>query len=273
MRINYHLASGVAFLSLCAICKGVSLAKTLVLPKVTDRGAAGDLQELQDSIRVAKGTLYNVGLGMQHQNYLDELASRVVMINYLLVEKYRPLLATRELQRKIFGADQGPVAQGCRGDSRGRGERVLSNLVMLLASSPIPQGISRDDELHEFRKTIFLGIRLMIKHDLVKDIEHHPIFQDKLIAQLLWRCGLIGDELRKPRQPEAFPTIFTDPFWRKMINSFRAKIFKEATRDELKRVSARLKLRENFRKVMDQKEENRKVKVVYPQAIVNILDQ
>ncbi|POW15103.1 hypothetical protein PSTT_02374 [Puccinia striiformis] len=144
---------------------------------------------------------------------------------------------------------------------------------MLLASSPIPQGISRDDELHEFRKTIFLGIRLMIKHDLVKDIEHHPIFQDKLIAQLLWRCGLIGDELRKPRQPEAFPTIFTDPFWRKMINSFRAKIFKEATRDELKRVSARLKLRENVRKVLDQKEENRKVKVIYPQAILNILDQ
>ncbi|KAA1083261.1 hypothetical protein PGT21_015089 [Puccinia graminis f. sp. tritici] len=247
------------------VSEAVSSPVTWALPAVPDKGAAADLEDLRRNIQRAKEQIHNAGLDTSYQRYLDKLDSRVAMIHYLLLERYQPSLVPRHLKKQIFGegdrrftiGKSSEDGQGMMIAMRGsrepgavrvvlgrgsgfqtHGQIVLSKLSRLLRSNPniLGQEIWADRKIHQFRKSVFLAIRLIIKHDLVKNHKLHPLFQDQSIARLLWRCGLIDDEIRPPRRPSAIPVLFSDPFWYQIVKGFKTKTFQEATRHELLRL-------------------------------------
>ncbi|KAH9462111.1 hypothetical protein MJO28_003139 [Puccinia striiformis f. sp. tritici] len=295
MKVAQQLSSGLLILSLCVIGRGILALPTFFLPRITNVEPAGDLEHLQENVQAAKDHLNFFGLEKHYKKHLDILDDRIVRIHYLFLDKHESLSAPRDLGDKIFEEEKGLIAEGVGSALRERGERVLSNLVILLRTNPIKPEPGRDNELHDFRKSVFLAIRFMIKYNLVEKVQSHLIFQDEKIMELLWRCGLIEDELNPPSRrrlveaqwysPEimaagGIPTWLSDYVWIPIIQAFPTSIFSKATKSELLRVRLRFEARAEWlsehpgtlwERCQMRKQENQKIQLRFPGAIDTII--
>ncbi|KAA1083260.1 hypothetical protein PGT21_015108 [Puccinia graminis f. sp. tritici] len=226
---------------LCSIFEEGLTPASLAQPKMINTGAAADLEALGRSVQISKIRICDAGLGNEYQIDLGRLDRQVMLIHYLLLEKYEPKSAPRAYKKRILKEGQRlKISQGSADGLETPGEIVLFKLGLLLQSDPQLHHTSTDRVLHQYRKSIFSAIRLMIKHDLVKNRKRHPVFQNTQVAQLLWRCGLIEDKIKPPESPSVLPTLFSDRLWHKVLRGFKTKKFQEATINELKRVSQKV---------------------------------
>ncbi|KAA1138518.1 hypothetical protein PGTUg99_025122 [Puccinia graminis f. sp. tritici] len=241
MRAVYQLASGLLFLSLCTIFKGNNAEPTLFLSKLVDKDAAADLEDVKQTVQKAKQQISDVGLQRHYQEDMNQLDRRVTMIDYLLHEKYDPHSVPKDLENKLFEEDRRLIAEGSWGTFEEHGAKVLTDLKQLLFLNPLSELVSTDRRIHQFRKSIFFAIRLMIKHDLVENVQEHAIFKDRRILQQLLRCHLVENESNPSSELSVYGKFLDgDNFWSLFFQQYSEKVLQEAEEKEKNRHSVRI---------------------------------